>query len=406
VRLRSLISAGRASLVSLGLLIGCGRTTASPRVENLPTVIVLSFDALGDRFLDRDSLPAFRAMMSSGVRAPFRPEFPSKTFPNHYSMATGLPPGKHGITINQFFDPARGAWFRRTSANDGSFFGGEPIWASAERAGIRTAAYFWTGSEAEIGGVRPSYWFPFDATVPDDVKIAQTMQWLRLPADKRPQLIMMYSGVVDVPGHRYGPDSPDAYAAVRAADKTLGALRDSLKQIASMRIDLIIVSDHGLVYVPREHDIDLDSLVPAKGALVDDEHATFSVWADPANPGLNLDSLAAVYRRVPHTRVFCPGQFPAEWQTEQNRRFGDIFLLADPGWEYVTTNPRAVYTLGEHGYDPNTPEMMGVFLATGPDFKEGVRLAARENRTLHDLLARLLHLDIPRTTTEADFGLK
>jgi predicted AlkP superfamily pyrophosphatase or phosphodiesterase len=396
----------RASLLSLAITVGCGRAPSTPSApETLPTVVVLSFDALGDRFLDRDTLPNFRRMMTEGVRAPFRPEFPSKTFPNHYSMATGLTPGQHGIAINQFFDPARGEWFRRTSANDGSFFSGEPIWASAERAGIRTAAYFWTGSEAEIGGVRPSYWYPFDATVPDEVKIAQTMKWLRLPSDKRPRLIMMYSGVVDVPGHRYGPDAPDAYAGVRAADKTLGALRDSLRQLAPLRIDLIIVSDHGLVYVPRENDIDVDGLIPSRGALVDNEHATLSVWADPANPGLNLDSLANVYRRIPHTRVFRPGQFPPDWQSEQNRRFGDIFLLADPGWEYVSTTPRAVYTLGEHGYDPKTPEMMGVFLAVGPDFKAGVRLPARENRTLHDLLAQLLHLNVRRTTPETNFGL-
>ena len=195
---RSLTGIARASLLSFA--VACGHTAVGgPSAKNLPTVVVLSFDALGDRFLDRDTLPSFRGMMADGVRAPFRPEFPSKTFPNHYSMATGLPPGRHGIAINQFFDPVRGEWFRRTSANDGSFFRGEPIWVSAERAGIPAAAYFWTGSEAEIGGVRPSYWYPFDATVPDETKIAQTMKWLRLPSDKRPKLIMMYSGVVDVP---------------------------------------------------------------------------------------------------------------------------------------------------------------------------------------------------------------
>jgi predicted AlkP superfamily pyrophosphatase or phosphodiesterase len=346
-------------------------------------------------------------MMAEGVRAPFRPEFPSKTFPNHYSMATGLTPGQHGITINQFFDPVRGEWFRRTSANDGSFFGGEPIWVSAERAGIRTAAYFWTGSEAEIKGTRPSYWYPFDATVPDSMKIQQITRWLRLPEGERPRLILMYSGVVDVPSHRYGPDSPQAHAGLRAADRVLSTLQDSLKPFATLSVDLIVVSDHGMVFVPREHDIDMDSLLPKRGVLVDDEHATLSVWADPANPGIDLDSLTAVYRRtVPHSRIFRPGEFPPEWKTEQNRRFGDIFLLADAGYEFVTTNPPAVYTLGEHGYDPSTPEMTGIFLATGPDFKAGVRLSSRENRTLHDLLARLLHLSVPLTTSEKDFGLK
>ena len=395
---------GAAVLALAFACLGCsGRRPASTDPETLPTVIVVSFDALGDRFLDRDSLPAFQRLMTEGVRAPFRPEFPSKTFPNHYSMATGLTPGQHGITINQFFDPVRGEWFRRTSASNGSFFSGEPIWVTAERAGIRTAAYFWTGSEAEIGGRRPAFWHPFNATVPDSIKIRQIVQWLRLPSAERPRLIMMYSGVVDVPGHRYGPDAPETFAGVRTADRTLAALRDSLAQFASLGIDLIVVSDHGIIAVPRENQINMEGLLPKRGALVDDEHATLSIWADPAAPGLNLDSLAAVYRKVvPHSRVFRSGEFPSEWQTEQNRRLGDLFLLADPGYEFVT-NP--VYTLGEHGYDPKTPEMMGIFLATGPDFRRGVRLSVRENRTLRDLLARLLHLPVKRTTTENEFGL-
>jgi predicted AlkP superfamily pyrophosphatase or phosphodiesterase len=387
--------------------LACTKARSATPPAEPPTVIVLSFDALGDRFLDRDTLPAFHAMMRVGVRAPFRPEFPSKTFPNHYSMATGLAPGQHGIVVNSFFDPVRGAMFLRTSAGDGSWFGGEPIWVTAERAGIKTAAYFWTGSEAEIRGVRPTYWYPFNATVPDSVKIVQIMAWLRMPAETRPRLIMLYSPVVDVPGHRYGPDSREAYAGVREADRTLRVLRDSLAHLASRPIDLIVVSDHGLAAVPREHDIDMDSLLPKRGLIVDDEHATFSIWQDPAGPHVDLDSLSAVYRRsVPHMRLFRPGQFPAEWQTEQNRRFGDLFMLADPGWEFVTTVPRSIYTLGEHGYAPDVPEMMGIFLAAGPSFRSGVRLGARENRTLHELLIRLFGLQNPIRATIPDFGLR
>jgi predicted AlkP superfamily pyrophosphatase or phosphodiesterase len=393
-----------------GSALGCARAAApigSPVADGRPTVVVVSFDALGDRFLDRDSLPAFRALAAGGVRAQFRPEFPSKTFPNHYSMATGLTPGEHGIVLNQFFDPARRVWFLRTSAGDGSFFGGEPIWVSAERAGIRTAAYFWTGSEAEIRGVRPSHWFPFDAAVSDSAKIRQIMRWLRMPQEERPRLVMMYSGVVDGAGHRTGPDSPQTFAAVRTADRTLAELRDSLSHLQPAAIDLIVVSDHGLIAVPRDHDIDLDTLLPRRGALVDDEHATLSIWQDPDGPPLDLDSLAAAYRKsIPHMRLFRPGEFPPQWQTAQNPRFGDLFLLADPGYEFVTTVPHAVYTLGEHGYDPATPEMMGIFVAAGPDFRQGVRLEPRDNRTLHDLLAQLLHLDTPRTTAGVDFGLR
>jgi len=394
-------------LGAASLAVACGRPRAALAPAEAPTVIVLSFDALGDRFLDRDSLPAFHAMMRNGVRAPFRPEFPSKTFPNHYSMATGLTPGEHGIVVNSFFDPARGAMFLRTSASDGSWFGGEPIWVTAERAGIKTAAYFWTGSEAEIRGVRPTFWYPFNATVPDSVKIAQIMTWLRMPAATRPRLIMLYSPVVDVPGHRYGPDARESLAGVRDADRTLGVLRDSLSHLGGRSIDLIVVSDHGLTAVPREHDIDMDSLLPKQGLIVDDEHATFSLWQDPAGPRVNLDSLAAVYRRrVPHMRLFRPGELPGEWRTEQNRRFGDVFMLADPGWEFVTTVPRSIYTLGEHGYAPDVPDMMGVFLAVGPSFRAGVRLGARENRTLHELLIHLFGLRNPIEAAMPDFGLR
>ena len=409
-RFRSLLAALVA--VAIGTLDACSSTqtkpASAPRADELPTVVVISFDAFADRFLDRDSLPRFHRLIAEGVRAPFQPEFPSKTFPNHYSMATGLTPGQHGITTNQFFDPARGTWFLHASQNDGSWFGGVPIWVTAERAGLRTAAYFWMGSEAEIAGARPSYWYPFDATVPDSLKVAQTMKWLRLPERERPHLVMLYSPVVDIPGHRFGPDSPEIMAGTRAADRTLAALSDSLATLP-LRIDLIVVSDHGLSAVPRSHVIDMDSLIPRFGALVDDEHATFSVWADPKNPGLNVDSLAAVYRRVlgPHVRVFRHGEFPAIWQTEQNPRFGDIFLLADPGYEFVTTTPRALYTAGEHGYDPRDPSMTGIFVASGPDFRRGVRLPVRENRTLHDLIARLLRLDVPMIVSRGvDFGLR
>ena len=387
------------------LIAGCSLGTAAP--ASLPTIIVLSFDALGDRYLDRDTLPNFKTMMADGVRAPFRPQFPSKTFPNHYSMATGLTPGEHGIVVNSFFDPERGEMFLRTSASEGKWFGGEPIWVTAENAGIRTAAYFWTGSEAEIQGIRPSRWKLFDAAVADSAKLGQIMQWLRAPVAERPHLVMMYSGVVDGPSHRYGPDSPQGFAAVRAADRFLGAFRDSLSKL-SFGVDLIVVSDHGQIHVPREHDIDMDELIPKAGVFVDDEHATFSIWQDPKGPRVNMDSLAAFYRKmIPHMRLFRPGDFPPEWRTNQNRRFGDIFMLADPGWEFVGTKPvNAVYTLGEHGYDPATPEMMGVLLASGPSFQRGVRLAERENRTLHELLIRLLHLKNPIEAAMPEYGLR
>ena len=158
--------------------------------------------------------------------------------------------------------------------------------------------------------------------------------------------------------------------------------------------------------MPRDHDFNMEPLAPTRGALIDNEHATYSIWQDPAGPRLDLDSIADSYRRViPHMRLFRPGGFPVGWLTAQNRRFGDLFMLADPGYEFVDST-RAVYTLGEHGYDPETPDMAGIFLAVGPDFRAGTRLDARENRALHDLLVDLLHLSVAHTTSVTDFGLR
>src|SRR5436190_13002551 len=138
-----------SSLACVALIVSAcwHHNPSTPAAATLPTVIVVSFDALGDRFLDRDALPNFSRLAAEGVRAPFKPEFPSKTFPNHYSMATGLTPGEHGITTNTFYDPSRATWFNRSTVTDGSWFGGEPIWLTAERAGVHTAAYFWMGTE-------------------------------------------------------------------------------------------------------------------------------------------------------------------------------------------------------------------------------------------------------------------
>jgi predicted AlkP superfamily pyrophosphatase or phosphodiesterase len=408
-RIRLRVRALVVSLVGASVLSACTPPrTSSTHAEELPTVVVISFDAFANRFLDRDSLPRFHKLIAEGVRAPLQPEFPSKTFGNHYSMVTGLAPGEHGIVTNQFYDPARGKWFLHESQNDGSWFGGEPIWVTAERAGIRTAAYFWMGSEAEIAGMRPTYWFPFDAKVPDSQKVAATMHWLRMPEKERPHLIMMYSPVVDVPGHSYGPDSPQTKAGTATADRALAELTDSLATLP-LRVDVIVVSDHGISAIPRDHAIAMDSLLPKSGVIFDNEHATFSIWADPAHPGINLDSLASSYRERfgSHARVFRRGTFPAIWRTEQNPRFGDIFMLPEPGWEFVTQTPRALYTAGEHGYDPRDPSMTGIFVASGPDFKRGVQLPVRENRTLHDLIARLLKLDTPKRTPDVvDFGLR
>src|SRR5687767_8370331 len=173
------------------------------RAEHLakPSLVLLSFDGFRADYLNRFDLPNFRRFIARGTRADaMRPVFPSTTFPNHYSLVTGLHPGHHGIVENGFFDPARNAAYsfrNEATVTDGSWYGGEPIWVTAERQGMVAASFFWPGSEAAIKGVRPTSWNKYDGTIPNADRVATVLEWLRRPAEQRPHVITLYFSDVD-----------------------------------------------------------------------------------------------------------------------------------------------------------------------------------------------------------------
>src|SRR5436309_10229892 len=222
-------------------------------VHGEATVVVLSFDGFAEEYLGRERLPNFQRLTARGIHADgLIPPFPSKTFPSHYTMATGLYPGHHGIVASQFYDPVRQAWFRgNASVGDGSWFGGEPIWVTAERHGVRSATFFWPGSKAAVEGLRPTYYKVFDPKVTDSRKVDQIAAWLREPNERRPRLVMAYFGEVDNAGHYHGPQSVEVRDAIHAADRTLGRILDSIDARANdLTIELVVVSDHGMASVP------------------------------------------------------------------------------------------------------------------------------------------------------------
>ena len=405
----ALLSTGASGRLML-VMTACThpKTTGTPS-EPL-TVIVLSFDALGDRFLDRDTLPNFARMMREGVRAPFRPEFPSKTFPNHYSMATGLTPGQHGIVVNSFFDPARGEMFLRTSASEGKWFGGEPIWVTAERAGhSSTAAYFWTGSEAEIQGVRPSYWNPFDATRPDSEDRPRSCTGFACPPRERPRLIMLYSPVVDVAGtwarpgveggvRRRAHRRPNARSACATHSRTGPAPPESISSSCP-------ITDSSSV--PREHDIDMDSLLPKQRR---DRRRRARDVLDLAGPRWTegesrfprdvLSSDDSAHAALSAGRV--SGRLADRTESSLRRPLhaGRPGLgVRDDGTAVALHTRRARLCARNAGDD-------GCLSRGGTDFRTGLRLAPRENRTLHELLIHLLGLQNPIQATMPDFGLR
>ena len=359
--------------------------------------MLVSFDGMRHDFLDRVATPAFERVAGRGVRAEaLIPVFPTKTFPNHYAIATGNYGDAHGIVANVFYDPARDAWFRlsdRAAVEDGRWYGGEPIWTTAERQGVRAATFFWPGSEAEIGGRRPSYWERYDATVPDSVRVDSSVAWLRLPAPARPRLVMLYFSGVDDAAHHFGPLSPEADSAVVHADRMLGRLLDSLAALPiAGHVNVVVVSDHGMVRVGDGQVIALDTIAPLDSTVKSgDPGPLLSLWFGGDTARLEA-AHAALSAGMRHARAYRRDEIPARWRVARTSRIGDLLVVAEPGWLVTRSVPAwsARPAPGQHGYDPAEPDVHGIFLASGPGIAGAGSVPPFENIHVHPLVAHLL----------------
>ena len=372
-------------------LILAGATGASAQSES-STVILIGLDGFHPGYLERPHSRHLRELARAGVRArSLIPVFPTLTFPNFYTMATGLYPERHGIVSNTMVDSTLGRFSLRDRAAilDPRWWGGEPIWATAVRQGKRAATFFWPGSDVAIGGVRPTWYKIFDAAVPNAHRVTQVLDWLSLPADRAPSLVTVYFGDVDDAGHRYGPDAPETDAAITRVDSAVGAIMKGLKQRGlEERVNLVIVSDHGMAKVEPGRLIYLDDIVdPATVNIVD----LASVLSLSPRPGA-ADTVYRALARVPHLRAYRK-QDMARYHYGNHARIPEIVAVADEGWLVTTRGLAAIrsrLTRGAHGYPPETLSMQAIFLARGPGFKKGVTVPPFQNIHLYALLAHLL----------------
>jgi predicted AlkP superfamily pyrophosphatase or phosphodiesterase len=394
------------------LALGCSASTrsassAAASSASRPYVVLVSFDALRHDYLDRFPAPAFASVAARGVRASAMiPSFPSKTFPNHYTIATGLYPGDHGIVGNTFFDPARKAWYRNTdpkTVRDSSWYGGEPIWVTAEHNGVKSGVYFWTGSEAAIEGVRPTYWVPYNAKVPNAQRVDDVMAWLRKPAADRPHLVLLYFSEVDDTTHKHGPDAPETALAVASVDRALRRLLDSLAATPlGDSTNVVLVSDHGMAQIPPTQVIAVADLL-ARGGVdtthmeISDNGPTMSLWFHGDSARMHR-ARTALDAGMQHARSYLRSETPARWHVRDNPRAGDLMLVAEEGWILQRRSSDKPPTLGAHGYDPVLPDMQGIFLAEGPGVRPAGTIAAFENVNVYPFLAALLRLEqVPKT---------
>ncbi|HKP67415.1 MAG TPA: ectonucleotide pyrophosphatase/phosphodiesterase [Casimicrobiaceae bacterium] len=385
-------------LVLFALLVAAaGCTDPAPRSEAplRDPVILISIDGFRADYLDRGLTPTLAALAADGVRADaMKPSFPTLTFPNHYTLVTGLYPDHHGIVNNRMIDPATGHAFVYKDAEtiaDPAWWGGEPLWVSVEKQGRHAATMFWPGSDVAIDGVRPSLWLHFDGTLTPDQRVDQLLRWTDLRGAARPSFYTLYLEQVDHAGHNDGPDSPAVNAAMREIDAALARLVDGLKTRGLFeRTNLVIVSDHGLTSTAPERQIFLDD-------LVDLDEAGFVTGGILAGMNPKPAASTAVEHAIlaPHQHMRCwrKSVVPPRLHYGTHPRVPALLCLADDGW-IITTHEDAAkrrhFSQGEHGYDNDDPKMRALFVAHGPAFKSGLRVREFDNVDVYPLLAHLL----------------
>ncbi|MGA2169659.1 MAG: ectonucleotide pyrophosphatase/phosphodiesterase [Terracidiphilus sp.] len=417
----------RLALASLALVFGLGLAAQQSAVSEAPNpallvvhvdngpnsakaqsqhyVVLVSLDGFRWDYAKRDGAAHLLALGKRGVWAPegMLPSYPSLTFPNHFTIVTGLYPEHHGLVANSFYDPAtqtRYAISDPQAVTDGAWYNGIPLWSLAESQGMRSACLFWPGSEAKIAGFQPTYYLHFDDKIDDMARIRQVLAWLRLPAADRPHFITLYYSEPDHEGHEFGPDAPETKAAVLKVDGLVGKLKAGL-DATGLPIDLVVVSDHGMIkaeggWITLDQFADLTGF-DAVGFLLygKTEEDRVRVY----NQLKKASSQFVVYRRK---------DVPAALNYSQNPREGDPVVIATGPYAIRAHAPPADATdrpptIGMHGFDPRKlPQMKASFFAAGPDILEGKTVAPFENVNLYPWLAHLLGLAPPRTDGSLD----
>ncbi len=379
----------------------CGLSfLASAQGNKTPYVILVSFDGFRYDYVSKYNLPNFKAFIRDGAAAEaLIPSFPSKTFPNHYTLVTGLYPGHHGLVDNQFYDEHQNKPYTmktREAVIDSTFYGGVPIWRLAKKNNIVSASYFWVGSEIPDKALQPEYFYNYDMSVPFIQRVDQVIDWLKLPEKERPHLITLYFSSPDTEAHRFGPDSQETERSLMSIDSLLGKLISGVER-THLPVNMILVSDHGMYQLTDKPEtyIFIDELIaPASGLKVFNGGTQAHIYT---RSDAQTDSLYLALKKVESGfSVFRQRDFHADWHYNHPRA-GDVLMVAQPG-KYILSGDRERHaasgnsggTFGVHGYDPAAvTEMRGIFYAKGPNIRKAT-VPAFQNIHVYPLIASIL----------------
>lgn len=356
------------------------------------TTVVLSLDGFRWDYPSEINTPALNKIASDGVKAAsLIPSFPSKTFPNHYTIATGLVPDHHGIVNNAFYDRQTGKSYaigNKETRFDPIYYGGEPIWITAQHQGLRTASFYWVGSEVAIAGLHPDYWKIYDEETPFINRIDTIIKWLSLPLELRPKLVMAYYHEPDGVGHEYGPGDAHTKVKVHELDSLTGILYNRIRQLPDGdSVNFIVCSDHGMGAISSERNIVLRELIPEYWPVkIEGGNPNFNIYAE----GGWIDSVYIKLKNVQGIKVWKPWEVPANLNYGSNPRVGDIIVVADSSWAVSLEHSVKQYSGGTHGYEIGNTDIHAIFYASGPSFKKNYRHPSFQNIHIYPLLAYIL----------------
>lgn len=373
----------------------------SVEAQSKPYVIMISTDGFRYDYAQKYNAEHLLKLANSGVKSDAMiPSYPSITFPNHWSLITGLYPSHHGLIDNFFYDYKRKEGYAMNSkknAEDGSWYGGTPLWGLAEKQGMLSASLMWVGSASDAGGMRPSYYYPYHEKFTPSEKVGKVVNWLKLPEDKRPHFISLYFPEVDGSGHHYGPDAKETETAVHLIDQAIGDLVQKVNELGLKNVNFIFVSDHGMIKVDGGTPLEIPAVLFDKNRF-DFYNSQTLLRVYVKNP----DEVKAIYKELKANKtddyeVYLDKKLPKylhfATRDDQYHRIGQILLIPKAPKIFMEKGKKTA--VGKHGYNPKVvPEMKATFFAWGPEFKNNLTIGEFANINVYPLVAEVLGLKI------------
>lgn len=363
--------------------------------------VIVSLDGFRWDYPTMYKTPNLDRMGQEGVKAVMLPSYPASTFPNHYTIATGLVLAHNGIVNNTFWDANNKRHYSMgdsATRNNPDYYLGEPIWVTAQKQGLKTANMYWVGSDIAIKGTHPTYYRMWAANphLSFEQRIDTVLTWLQKPEEERPRLTMLYFEEPDGSGHRNGPCSKETGIVVQYVDSLIGVLRNRIESLPfADNINLIVTSDHGMIDISPERVVNMNQYLKPEWCEVVEGRTPTSIFSKTGY----RDSIYNALKEVAHIHVWKKEEIPAELKYSESDRIGDIVVAPEPGWQFTDVVRN---TKGAHGYFPQSPEMQVIFRAIGPDFKKGYTSTGFVNVDIYPLLSYLLQIVPEKTDGQFD----